>query len=145
MSSKTHIENNIICTALQAATNSPLAMLTDTLPFILLLWPIGALFRNTCRPPHHLQKLSSVTSPELEILLIWNSYSLPPSQIPSGCITNPMLGMHSMCCMTHSMPFVQFGYASVMKSMSSQILFMISSHNHFTKYLNFPMPLQYLG
>ena len=40
--------------------------------------------------------------------------------------------------------FHSIGYGLVMKCMSSQMLFVISSHNHFTKYSNLPMPLQYL-
>ena len=106
VSSKTPIENNIICATLQVAINSSSAMLSDKIPCILLMWAIGALFKITCRPPHHLHEFSSIVLPKSEIPLIWNSYFLPPSQTPSGCIINPLLGMHSTCCMTHSPGFV---------------------------------------
>ena len=59
-------------------------------------------------------------------------------------MTNPLFGMQRTCCITSSMPFMQFGYASVMKHMSFQMLFMISGHDHFAKYYNLPMPLKYL-
>ena len=105
---------------------------------------MGALFKKTWRPPHHLQEFGSVTSPESKIPLIWNSNFCPPSQTPSSCMTNPLSGLQRMCCITHSISFVQFGYASVMKCVSSLTLFAISGHDHLTKYNNFPTPLQYL-
>ena len=61
--------------------------------------------------------------PESEIPLILNSYSLLPSQWPSGCLTSPCSGMDSTCCIMHSMPFTQFGNALVMNQVSSLTLF----------------------
>ena len=106
----------------------------------------GSLLRNTWtwRPPHCLQEFGSIASSESKFPLIWNSNFYPPSQTPSGCMTNPLSGIRRMCCITCSMPFMQFEYALVMKCMSSQTLFMISGHDHFTKYNNLPTPLQYL-
>ena len=144
MSSNTHIASNIICATSHASINSPSAILRDTLSCILLFMSDGGLIQKDLEAPTLLQEFDSVTSPESKILSIWNLNFFPPSQSPSACMTIPLSGIQRMCCITHSISFMQFGYALVMNHMSSRMLFAIFSHNHFSRYNNFPTPLQYL-
>ena len=135
---KPGISPNNVCSALHFPFNSIIVQPSNIVTVVKISrnsWYLISIGRFT---RHIVASSLFVRQPESEVPPIQNSNFCPPSQTPSGCMTNPLCGIQRMCCITHSMPFTQFVYTLVMKHMSSQMLFVISRHDHFTKHNNFP-------